>query len=170
MKTILAFALLCFYLPSFSQADTMFGKQIIFNRTAGSQLQKTGDILDSVPFTPGEKWTVQGIYKGRDYLFIGEKSDSAHMWKILFNIIFKQGSIFTYDYFTVMSQKYPKTINALLNGQIWIGIPEDAFQLAFGKPDKINITITASNVSKQYVYGSSYYYFENGKLTTIQAN
>ena len=39
----------------------------------------------------------------------------------------------------------------------------------WGKPEKVNKTITAAGVREQWVYWSGeYLYFNNGKLTTIQ--
>lgn len=40
---------------------------------------------------------------------------------------------------------------------------------SWGKPSKINTTITAGGRHEQWVYGgSNYLYFENGTLTSIQ--
>ncbi len=52
--------------------------------------------------------------------------------------------------------------------KIYLGMPGDALRLVKGVPDKINRTTTAYAISEQWVYGYSYYYFKNNKLTTIQ--
>ena len=48
------------------------------------------------------------------------------------------------------------TMKQVLNGTNW------------GKPDKINRTITAKTVTEQWVYENGYLYFTNGFLTAIQ--
>lgn len=46
---------------------------------------------------------------------------------------------------------------------------EDVVASAWGKPERINKTTTATTYREQWVYGSrNYLYFVNGKLTTIQ--
>lgn len=49
-----------------------------------------------------------------------------------------------------------------------IGMPMDAFELVMGSPNDIHSTKTAKGTTQQWVYGTSFYYFENGKLTAIQ--
>ncbi len=45
---------------------------------------------------------------------------------------------------------------------------EDVVASMWGKPRKINRTITASEIREQWVYDGGYLYFTNGRLTTIQ--
>lgn len=45
---------------------------------------------------------------------------------------------------------------------------EEVLQSSWGKPQKINRTTTARGTREQWVYGGSYLYFENGRLTAIQ--
>ena len=51
-----------------------------------------------------------------------------------------------------------------------IGMSQDeALASNWGKPVRINRTITAHGTNEQWVYGGgNYLYFENGKLTAIQ--
>ncbi len=53
-------------------------------------------------------------------------------------------------------------------GTIYLGMPSKAFEVMVGKPNHINTTTGFFGVHEQWVYGNSYYYFENGKLTTVQ--
>lgn len=52
----------------------------------------------------------------------------------------------------------------------WIGMLESQIdECSWGKPDKINETITKYKTTKQYVYSNNkYLYFDDGILTTIQ--
>ena len=52
---------------------------------------------------------------------------------------------------------------ALLNEEIKIGMPYQACYLIWGRPEKINETITAGKKSQQWVYKDKYAYFINNK-------
>lgn len=58
-------------------------------------------------------------------------------------------------------------------GKVRIGMTEEEVLRAWGKPDHVNTTMSASGTRKQLVYGSArerqYLYIENGVLTTIQS-
>lgn len=60
----------------------------------------------------------------------------------------------------------------ILNGRIRIGMSREEVRASWGAPNDINRTVTANNVSEQWVYGSirnrRYAYFDNGLLTAIQ--
>lgn len=56
----------------------------------------------------------------------------------------------------------------MMKGETWIGMTETMFLEMKGKPEKVNRTVSSSGAKEQWVYGYSYYYFENGKLTTWQ--
>lgn len=51
---------------------------------------------------------------------------------------------------------------------VGIGSPEKNITAKFGKPRKINKTVTTLGVHKQYVYGSTYIYADNGIVTAFQ--
>jgi hypothetical protein len=54
-------------------------------------------------------------------------------------------------------------------GNIYLGMPSAAFEVLSGKPQRINRTTGFYGVHEQWVYGDNqYYYFEIGKLTTVQ--
>lgn len=58
-------------------------------------------------------------------------------------------------------------------GTVRIGMTEEQVIRAWGKPEKINTTITAGGKTQQWVYGygagsRQYLYLENGVLRTIQ--
>ena len=54
------------------------------------------------------------------------------------------------------------------NGQFGIGMTECALLATMGKPDSINKTVTPRVIHKQYVYGNTYIYVENGKVSSYQ--
>lgn len=68
-----------------------------------------------------------------------------------------------------IKKKYGLKIwNIILEGEVLIGWNKEQCRLSWGEPKDINKTINAHGISEQWVYGSAYLYFENGKLTTIQ--
>lgn len=60
----------------------------------------------------------------------------------------------------------------MCEGSYWTGMTETEFLFVMGEPDKINKTVMAGLVSKQYIYrgysDSEYFYFRNGVLTSWQ--
>lgn len=69
-----------------------------------------------------------------------------------------------------MVKKYGNIIGkTIANWKISIGMTKEMVIDAWGKPKDINKTITNYGTREQWVYGlSSYVYFENGKVITIQ--
>ena len=82
-----------------------------------------------------------------------------------------------YDYSIVLKQKKKaeltrkygaKNAKDILDGIIRTGMTKDMCRASWGNPDKINRTVTTYGTSEQWVYGSSYVYFEGNRLTAIQ--
>lgn len=64
-----------------------------------------------------------------------------------------------------------KAKEAILKGEVFIGMTKDQARASWGSPWDINKTINQYGVHEQWVYGiydGSYLYFDNDKLTTIQ--
>lgn len=59
---------------------------------------------------------------------------------------------------------------AVIDGKVAIGMTAEMVRLAWGRPSKINSTITASRRSEQWVYGDQYVYLVNGIVTTMQTS
>lgn len=67
---------------------------------------------------------------------------------------------------------------AVLGGEVLIGMTEEQVIACWGKPDKINTTVTSFVKHEQWIYGyrdingywipKYYLYFENGILTSFQ--
>lgn len=78
------------------------------------------------------------------------------------------------NYFGILD---PRTVYKWSN-KVWVAIEEEKVfigmtskqgLMSWGKPRKINVTVTSGGKSEQWVYvGSNYLYFENGILTGIQ--
>lgn len=69
--------------------------------------------------------------------------------------------------------KYPDISNEIWeliqDRKVRVGMTELECELSWGRPEKINSTISDSGKQQQWVYStSSYLYFEGGRLTTIQ--
>lgn len=82
-----------------------------------------------------------------------------------------------YDYAQVLKQKKKteltrkygaKNADDIMNGIIRTGMTKDMCRESWGTPERINRTVTSYGTSEQWVYGSSYVYFEGNKLTAIQ--
>lgn len=76
-----------------------------------------------------------------------------------------------YDlYMKVLAEKYGKdNAELILNRKVKIGMTEEMCLLSWGTPNTVNSTITNNIKYEQWVYSdSSYLYFENGILTTMQ--
>lgn len=66
-----------------------------------------------------------------------------------------------------------KTIKAILDGKIFLGMTTKQVIESWGKPDDINRTVGSWGIHEQWVYRrggfeATYLYFENGKLTSWQ--
>lgn len=79
------------------------------------------------------------------------------------------------DYFISVSRyneyikKYGTVFgNKVAEGNIKIGMNKNMVRDAWGSPDHINTTRGKYGTHEQWVYGSRYLYFENGKLTSMQ--
>lgn len=65
--------------------------------------------------------------------------------------------------------KFSKEIqNMIKERKITIGMNTEQAILSWGEPDDINRTVGAWGEHGQWIYGSKYLYFENGKLTSWQ--
>ena len=58
--------------------------------------------------------------------------------------------------------------NLILEGIVQIGMTKAMCEESWGTPDDINKSIGSWGIHEQWVYGNSYLYFEDNKLTSIQ--
>ena len=69
----------------------------------------------------------------------------------------------------VMTKKYGASWATLIVAEkIKIGMTKAMVKDSWGEPEDINRTVGSWGVHEQWVYGSNYLYFENGKLTSWQ--
>lgn len=89
-------------------------------------------------------------------------------------LVEKENGLKGYIQFEMLSEKniiskYNKKIqNLIKERKITIGMTPKQAILSWGKPDDINRTVGSWGKYEQWVYGSNYLYFENGKLTSWQ--
>lgn len=68
-----------------------------------------------------------------------------------------------------LKRKYGKTnADLIVNGEVRLGWSKEMCRESWGEPNDINTSIGSWGTHEQWVYYSSYLYFENGKLTSIQ--
>jgi hypothetical protein len=70
----------------------------------------------------------------------------------------------------IAAKSWPDQIKkAVVERKIRIGMTNEQVTAAWGRPEKVNETIRATGRDEQWIYsGSTYLYFSNGTLTTIQ--
>jgi len=67
----------------------------------------------------------------------------------------------------------PRTIDAIIEGEVFMGMSTKQVLYSWGKPDDINRTVGSWGVHEQWVYdrgdySSQYLYFEDGELNSWQ--
>jgi hypothetical protein len=65
-------------------------------------------------------------------------------------------------------QAHPEHREAILAKKVGLGMSTDDVIASWGKPDQVNTTVTAYGKHEQWVYGSTYLYFEEGVLASYQ--
>ena len=60
------------------------------------------------------------------------------------------------------------TIDAIVDGKIFIGMMREYLILSWGEPERINKSAGSWGVHEQFVYSSQYVYVENGIVTGYQ--
>lgn len=107
------------------------------------------------------------------------KSDNAETWKEKQNLIEKDRLIKIKEEdnrrlaerITLYTKKYGKTNGTLVaKNMIQTGMTKDMVIDSRGLPETINETVTSWGTRQQWVYKSSYLYFENGKLISWQTS
>jgi hypothetical protein len=57
------------------------------------------------------------------------------------------------------------------SGRTWIGASAAAAEVALGRPERINETITSAGTRQQWIYSAAeYLYIDNGRVTAIQTS
>lgn len=154
--------------------NNVVGKDFVFTK---------GKVFIDINGKDYDRATIGNILKCTDVSIV-EKNDSSNL-SLIFND--KAGHTFSYNYEYVYSNfdndytiprfaysqdeaiEFEKTFgkiywSSVLNEEIKIGMPYQACYLIWGRPEKINETITAGKKSQQWIYKDKYAYFINNKL------
>ena len=69
----------------------------------------------------------------------------------------------------IRAHAWPEHIKtAAIERRVLIGMTAEQATLAWGKPNRVNRTVGSWGVHEQWIYGSTYLYFDNDKLTSYQ--
>jgi hypothetical protein len=70
---------------------------------------------------------------------------------------------------TIMAKPWPEPIKrAVLERTVAIGMTTEQVEASWGPPNRVNETVTATTRHEQWVYGGTYLYFQNGRMTSYQ--
>jgi len=68
-----------------------------------------------------------------------------------------------------LTSKFGQTAaKKILEKKIWIGMTKEMAVESWGMPQDINRTVGSFGIHEQWIYGNTYLYFEDGKLTSWQ--
>jgi hypothetical protein len=62
------------------------------------------------------------------------------------------------------------TCEAMDQKQVMIGMTAEQVRLAWGKPERVNTTVSISRHREQWVYGPDYIYLDEGVLSSMQTS
>ena len=139
--------------------DIQTGKEVTIN---------TGQIWKTIDFTIEEQYYYLSLVIENS---LGEITTIPHNSDYVVSIFgeYNYGQVFTLseaeNYYSLFGQE---NFDTILQGKVSLGMTKLMCELSWGKPKKINETITSGLVSEQWVYSDNYLYFEDGILTTIQ--
>lgn len=72
------------------------------------------------------------------------------------------------DYLAAHPELKIEVKEAILNGEVLIGMTAEQVTAAIGAPKRTEILKNTNGLHEQWVYSSSYLYFDNGVLTSLQ--
>jgi hypothetical protein len=186
MKKLLLVVLLLLSISSFSQIEAVVRK--------GGKIRKNPDPMGTVLLTFGRDTNINildyydgyyKIYMDTTYVYISdvwiELNDKLRQLKETkdkekeikdkdeIEIIVKTDEIENLRRKNEFIKEYGKDVwGKLQKGLIWIGMTDQMMYISQGGPERKNRTKTSYGSYEQWVYGGSYYYFENGILTSYQ--
>ena len=69
----------------------------------------------------------------------------------------------------ILAKPWPPQIReAVIKKEVRLGMTSEQVTVSWGKPGRINRTVNAVGTREQWVYGSTYLYFDNDRLTSFQ--
>jgi hypothetical protein len=65
----------------------------------------------------------------------------------------------------------PEQREQVRTGKVWVSAPAAVAEVAWGRPRRVNQTMTAAGTREQWLYGDGQYvYIENGIITAVQTS
>lgn len=141
----------------YSKGTNPFGK-----KSANDYI--TGKTVD---FSAGTEWTIKDVtieekYNSLAFIAVNEKGEQVIIEERWIN--YPQWALFGKDY-DYLKNNYPDYVDKVVRGKVVIGMPKNIVVMSWGEPDKINKSLYEGGATEQWVYRSTYLYFEDGKLS-----
>lgn len=131
---------------------------------------KTGKPVSN--FVAGAKWKVVDVsveekYYSLSLILENEKGEQIPLG------VDRTGDYYIFAVESVKAEQFRKEFGdenwqRILEGKIKIGMTKMMCELSWGKPKKVNETISAGKKTEQWIYEDNYLYFDNGVLVTMQ--
>lgn len=146
-----------FYKSDDKIIDPFTGDLFLIKRTDLLEFTKLM-ILDSAKSEP-EVVAIFKVGKQHAAMFLSQFASNAYNGLDMDKFLDK-------SYGDQLKKKYGNNLwQAMMDEKIQIGMPPEMVRIAWGDPDRINESMSASGYQKQWVYGHKYVYFKNGKCT-----
>lgn len=163
-----------YFLDTLRRAESMVGSFLWINQTGVARDHVIYTIDPKVRHQVNhlEPVTITGVHttalahgSGASPFYVKVKKQSGEEGFFPFNSRY----FFTSD--PIDSSWPPEFAQAIKDRKVRLGMSADQIALAWGKPEKVNRTVSTNGVREQWVYGrSQYLYLEDGKLTTFQTS
>lgn len=176
MRKLLIVIVLFTCVQSKSQSVNI-GDTLFANKIGASNVHKMSTPIEPVVFKVDfyfiilDNYARYGYDLAHNYKVVTSNGDTGWIKIVTLNRSLENGIIFNPDVYRTNKLKFSNSFASLMNSKFWIGMRLDELVLSYGKPDKINTTITNGLISKQVIYGdinATYFYFDNDILKSIQ--
>lgn len=147
--------------------ELLKGKSFIFKKGILDGLTDI-DTGNPISIKLGQKWDYIDLTIEQDYFTLSAilENDKGEKITFSYNSIYGENTkgVFEADDAERYIRDYGiEAFNEMLNGSVLIGFTEEMVKDTWGKPDSIN----RASYGDQWVYGSKYLYFKNGKLESF---
>jgi len=163
-----------YYLDTLRQVETKIGKKIWVNMNGTLRDKElfTDDPNLTYPLVHFEVLEITGLNtrqfghgRGAGPFYLLVKKENGEKGYFAFN----ERSLFLENPIDPNWDK--ETSEIIKQRKIKVGMSERQLLLSWGKPQRINKTVSASGVQEQWIYGSGrYVYMQNGTLTSYQSS
>jgi hypothetical protein len=155
------------------QKKLVVGKEFVF---ADKVLKSSTDIKTGKTVTTktGQKWKCTDLTIEEQYfsLSLVIENSSGEITTIPHDSVFGKWS-YNRSYTLSEAENHKKKFGhnnfyKILQGKVKIGMTREMCKLSWGKPKRINETITSGKKTEQWIYSDNNLYFDNDILTAIQ--